>query len=176
MGAAAVVVYLGLGSNRGDRWEHLQQSLIELARRGVVARLASSVFQGPYIGPGLRQGEFLNAVVQAQTQLSPLQLLEATQDVERARGRQQLSHMQPRTLDVDILLYGGCVVRHPRLVVPHRRLWERRFVVEPLVEVLDATHPLRPRLRAALQGLRGQRLTLHPAALATGEALASLST
>lgn len=176
MGAAAVVVYLGLGSNLGDRWEHLQQALVELARRGVLVHRCSRVVQGPYIGPGMRQKEFLNAVVRAQTRLSPLQLLEVTQAVERARGRLQPSHMQPRTLDVDLLLYGGWVIRHPRLIVPHRRLWQRRFAMEPLEEVIEATHPIRSQLRVAVERLRRQRLTLHPAALATGEALAAVST
>jgi len=176
MGAAPVVVYLGLGSNLGDRREHLQQALRELERRRVRIERCSRVVEGPYIGPGGRQGEFLNAVVRAHTHLPPLQLLEVMQDVERQRGRRQPSHMQPRPLDVDLLLYGGWRVRHRRLIVPHRRLLQRRFVLEPLLQVLERGHPLRSQLQVHLEGLRDhQALTLHPAALATGGALAAPS-
>jgi 2-amino-4-hydroxy-6-hydroxymethyldihydropteridine diphosphokinase len=176
MGAASVQVYLGLGSNLGERREHLQRALVELARRGVALEGSSQVMQGPYVGPGMPQGEFLNAVVRGRTRLAPLQLLEVMQSVERLRGRIHPSHMQPRPLDVDLLLYGGWCIRHPRLVVPHRRLWQRRFVLEPLSELLEAVHPMRRALRERLEILRRRQvLTLHSAALLTGEALAALS-
>jgi 2-amino-4-hydroxy-6-hydroxymethyldihydropteridine diphosphokinase len=176
MGAASVRVYLGLGSNLGERREHLQQGLVELARRCVAVEASSSVMQGPFVGAGRRQGEFLNVVVRGRTRLRPLQLLEVMQDVERLRGRQHPSHMQPRPLDVDLLLYGGWCIRHPRLIVPHRRMEQRRFVLEPLLEVLEAHHPMRRLLQSQLERLRPpQELTLHSTALLTGEDRAALS-
>ena len=104
------------------------------------------------MGPGGSQPAYLNAVLEIETYLSPLALLHATKTVERQRGRRTMSHMQPRPLDVDVLLYGHVRVRHPSLIVPHPRLGERRFVLEPLAElgVLAA----QSRLSSALVRLR----------------------
>lgn len=127
-----VVVELGLGSNLGDREEHLRAAVGELERRGVVALRLSPLYESRYVGPGAPQPEYLNAVLEASTELGPIELLDVAQEVERGHGRRPGTHLLPRPLDVDILLYGRWTVVHPRLVIPHPRLAERRFVLEPL--------------------------------------------
>jgi 2-amino-4-hydroxy-6-hydroxymethyldihydropteridine diphosphokinase len=94
-------------------------------------------------------------VLEARTHLAPLELLEVVQAIEARHGRRFGTHLQPRPLDIDIVLYGGWSVRHPRLVVPHPRWTERRFVLQPLDDlgVLDE----RPELRARLAALAGEQ-------------------
>ncbi len=133
--AGYVDVYLALGSNQGERMHELRDAVRALVRAGVRVRRVSSVFESAYVGPGARQPAYLNAVVHAETCLAPLGLLECTQAIERAQGRAPGSHMQPRRLDIDVLAYGDVRVRHPRLVIPHPRAAERRFVLEPWHEL-----------------------------------------
>lgn len=171
MGAAAVVVYLALGSNRGDRLRWLRQGLDDLARRGVEVRRCSHAYSGPYVGPGGPQPEYVNAVAEGRTLLLPLELLEVLHAVEAAAGRPERTHMQPRTLDVDLLFYGGWSVRHPRLVVPHPRLATRRFVLEPLAELGVLERLPGSGLPASLaMARRTQRLAILPERLIPGEA------
>ena len=170
-GDAGVVVYLGLGSNQGDRVGHLRQAVGELERQGVRPLRVSRLYAGPYVGPGNPQPEYLNAVVEAETLLLPLPLLDTALELERRHGRRPATHQRPRPLDVDILLYGGWRICHPRLVVPHPRLSERRFVVEPLCELGVERTPLEPRLSARLAALRQrQSLELCAERLASGAA------
>jgi 2-amino-4-hydroxy-6-hydroxymethyldihydropteridine diphosphokinase len=132
--------YLGLGSNLGDRLLFLQRGASALQRREVVVQRASSVYTSTYVGPGPPQPPYLNAVLEITTTLLPLELLDVAQDVERCMGRPEGTHMQPRRLDVDLLLVGDHRCTTPRLTLPHPRLSERRFVLEPLLElgVLEA--------------------------------------
>lgn len=168
MGAAGVVVYLGLGSNRGDRLASLRQGLRGLQQGGVGLRRCSQVYAGPYVGPGAPQPDYLNAVLEGETALAPLQLLALLGAVEAAAGRPRRTHMQPRTLDVDLLFFGGWSIRHPRLVVPHPRLRRRRFVLEPLAE-LGVLERL-PALSACLDAVRRtQPLATVPELLIPGE-------
>jgi 2-amino-4-hydroxy-6-hydroxymethyldihydropteridine diphosphokinase len=148
---ASVVIYLGLGANLGDRQHTLRSAVAALEAAGLEIVRVSSSIETDYLGPGSPQPRYLNAAVEARTTLPPLALLDVTQHIEAAHGRQPDSHMQPRPLDIDILLYGGWTIRHPRLVVPHPRLHERRFALEPLRELgaLDA----RPNLARALAQL-----------------------
>jgi 2-amino-4-hydroxy-6-hydroxymethyldihydropteridine diphosphokinase len=169
LGDGAVVVYLGLGSNQGDRLEHLRAALGDLRQEHVQPVRASRVYAGPYLGPGPPQPEYLNAVVEARTALGPLALLAAAAAVEARHGRRAGTHGRPRPLDVDLLLYGGWRIRHPRLVVPHPRLAERRFVLEPLCELGVDSAPLVPELPARLAALRRlQQLDVLAEPLATG--------
>jgi 2-amino-4-hydroxy-6-hydroxymethyldihydropteridine diphosphokinase len=132
-------VYLGLGSNLGDRLRFLWRAAQELQRQGVAIRRASSVYRTTFVGPGPAQPDYLNAVLEVATRLAPLELLDLTQAVERRMGRPPATHMQPRCLDVDVLVFGDHRCSTPRLTLPHPRLAERRFVLEPLHEmgVLD---------------------------------------
>lgn len=134
-------VYLGLGSNLGDRERHLREALVGLAGRGFTLVRLSALYETEPVG-GPPQGPYLNAVAGGRTALAPRPLLEACLDVERERGRERRERWAARTLDVDLLLYGGRCVDEPGLRVPHPRLHERRFVLEPLAEIApDLVHP-----------------------------------
>jgi 2-amino-4-hydroxy-6-hydroxymethyldihydropteridine diphosphokinase len=123
--------FLGLGSNMGQRERHLQEAVEYLT--GVVA--VSSVFEtDPVGGPG-GQGAYLNLVLELETDLTPHQLLGVCHRLEAAAGRVRSERWGPRTLDVDILLYGDRVLDEPDLQVPHPRMWSRRFVMAPLAEI-----------------------------------------
>ena len=135
-------VFLGLGSNVGDREEALEEAVRGLAGRGVATIRASSIWHTEPVG-GPPQEWFLNSVVEGRTRLRPRELLEACLDTERAMGRERRERYGPRRIDVDILFYGSERVEEPGLVVPHPRLAERRFVLEPLHEVApDFVHPV----------------------------------
>ncbi|UCE02487.1 MAG: 2-amino-4-hydroxy-6-hydroxymethyldihydropteridine diphosphokinase [Candidatus Latescibacterota bacterium] len=151
------VVHLGLGSNVGERLQHLERGVLELRREGVHASRLSRVWVGAYVGTGPAQPEYLNAVVEAHTSLAPLDLLARTQSVEARCGRPPGTHLRPRTLDIDILFFGGWIIRNSRLVVPHPRLAARRFVLEPLHDVAGLENPAWPGLAAQLQLLRKQQ-------------------
>jgi len=130
------VAYIGLGSNLGDRLDHLQRAVERLhadARTAVVA--VSSVYQtDPVAGPE-DQEPYLNIAVRVATRRSPARLLRLCHDVEAAGGRTRGVRWGPRTIDVDILLYGPRTVVTRSLEIPHPRLTERAFALVPLIEV-----------------------------------------
>jgi 2-amino-4-hydroxy-6-hydroxymethyldihydropteridine diphosphokinase len=135
-------VFLGLGSNLGDREAAIAGALARLAGRGFRATLTSSLWLTEPVG-GPPQGWFLNAVAGGETALSPGELLEACLATEREMGRVRTVRNGPRTIDVDILLFGDERHEAPGLVVPHPRMHERRFVLEPLAEIApDVVHPV----------------------------------
>jgi 2-amino-4-hydroxy-6-hydroxymethyldihydropteridine diphosphokinase len=127
--------YLGIGSNLGDRLGHLQAGVSSLAdEQGVEVVAVSSVYRTePVGGPG--QPEFLNAVVAVETTLSPRELLDLAQRIEGERDRMREERWGPRTLDLDILLFGDTRLHEADLEIPHPRLADRRFALEPLLEV-----------------------------------------
>src|SRR5512141_1588745 len=135
-------VFLGLGSNLGDREAAIEAALRQLAARGFATRARSSTWATEPVG-GPPQGWFLNAAVAGETALAPLALLAACLDTERALGRVRGVRNGPRTIDVDVLLYGNRRLDEPGLVIPHPRLAERRFVLAPLAEIAaDVVHPV----------------------------------
>ena len=123
--------FLSLGSNVGDRAGHLRRAVESLPDVVGVSR----VYATEPVGGPPDQGEFLNVVVELDTELEPRELLEVAQRLEQEAGRIRTVRWGPRTLDVDVLLVGDLVVDEPDLLVPHPRLWERRFVVAPLAEL-----------------------------------------
>jgi 2-amino-4-hydroxy-6-hydroxymethyldihydropteridine diphosphokinase len=127
--------FLGLGSNVGDRRGHLRAAIESLS--GVVA--VSPVYETTPVGGPAGQDDYLNAVVELDTDLGPRQLLEVCQLLEATAGRVRTERWGPRPLDVDILLVGDLVVDEPDLVIPHPRMYLRRFVMQPL-------HDLAPEL------------------------------
>jgi 2-amino-4-hydroxy-6-hydroxymethyldihydropteridine diphosphokinase len=135
-------VFLGLGSNLGDRESAIEGALARLGPRGFRATLRSSLWLTEPVG-GPPQGFFLNAVAGGETTLSPEALLEACLETEREMGRVRAERNGPRTIDVDVLLFGGERREGPGLVIPHPRLHERRFVLAPLAEVAPGlVHPV----------------------------------
>lgn len=134
-------VFLGLGSNLGDREAAIDGALARLAARGVRLRARSSTWLTEPVG-GPPQGLFLNAAAAVETALAPAELLAAALAVEREMGRVRAERNGPRTIDVDLLLYGDRRIEGPGLSVPHPRLHERRFVLAPLAEIArDVVHP-----------------------------------
>ena len=136
--------YLGLGSNVGDREENLRAA-IERLRAVVQVLRISPVYETDPV-EFTEQRRFLNLVVEAETELFPMQLLTRTARVERELGRVRTVAKGPRTIDIDILLYGKTAVRSGRLEIPHPRMAERRFVLAPLADLApDLRHPVNRR-------------------------------
>lgn len=127
--------FLGLGSNEGDRLDHLQAAVNLLhAEPGVHVDAVSSVYETDPVG-GPEQDPYLNLAVRIATRLSPRSLLRRCAEVERRLGRVRTVRWGPRIIDVDILLYGRRTVSTRRLQVPHPRLADRPFALIPLIEV-----------------------------------------
>jgi 2-amino-4-hydroxy-6-hydroxymethyldihydropteridine diphosphokinase len=163
-------VYLSLGSNLGDRRRNLEEAIRLLRERGLEVARASRVYETE--PQDVReQPWFLNMVVEAETRMFPLQLLHEIQRVERRLGRRRVVAKGPRTIDIDILLFGGSVVSTEELVIPHPRMAARRFVLEPLAELAPALrHPAtRESVAEMLEHVRGQavRVLEWRASLAT---------
>jgi 2-amino-4-hydroxy-6-hydroxymethyldihydropteridine diphosphokinase len=132
-------VYISLGSNLGHRAAMLARAVAALDSVGIrVARLSPLYITEPVGAPG--QAWFLNAVVEAETSLQPLQLLHALLKIERELGRRRITPHGPRTIDLDLLFYGSAVIRSRELEVPHPRLAERRFVLLPLAQIAPEFH------------------------------------
>ena len=135
-------VYLSLGSNLGDRVRHLDLALVELRAAGVEVKRVSSLYETEPVGRRA-QPWFLNIAVEAETDLFPIQLLDRLQTIEIRLGRRRNLPQGPRTIDIDILLYGNFRIRSDRLLAPHPRMEERRFVLEPLAELApELRHPV----------------------------------
>jgi 2-amino-4-hydroxy-6-hydroxymethyldihydropteridine diphosphokinase len=127
-------VYLGLGSNVGEREEMLQAALDRLHSRELRIERISSVYETEPQGRR-NQRWFLNLAAEARTDLFPRQLLGRIAKIERELGRRRMLANGPRTIDIDILFFGGFVVDTPELTIPHPRIAERRFVLAPMVEL-----------------------------------------
>jgi len=140
--------FIGLGSNLGDRWAHLERA-VALLRAGGGVRAVSSIYETEPVG-GPPQGPYLNAVVELVTEEPPRALLARCQALEADAGRVRTVRFGPRTLDADLLLVGDEVVCEPDLVVPHPRLFERRFVLAPLRDLAPELVP--PEALAAAVG------------------------
>ena len=135
-------VFLGLGSNLGDRELHLARGRDGLAERGVHLTRSSALYLTEPVG-GPVQPWFLNQVVEGETDLTPEALVAVCLQVERELGRVRVEKDGPRTLDLDVLLHGDTVVRSDTVSVPHPRMAERLFVLVPLCEIApDVRHPV----------------------------------
>jgi 2-amino-4-hydroxy-6-hydroxymethyldihydropteridine diphosphokinase len=136
-----VEVYLGLGSNLGDRMDNLTSAVKRLSRKIRIKKLSSVYETKPmYIK---EQPLFLNSVLSASTKLAPSELLHFIKDIESDLGRQASFRNAPRLIDIDILFYGDQVINSPDLTIPHPRIIERAFVLMPLTEIAPKlVHPV----------------------------------
>lgn len=137
--------YLGLGTNLGDKEQNLRMAVQKIEERvGNMVSLSAFYATAPWGFSS--ENSFLNAVVCVETELSPWQILEETQAIERELGRTKKSidgSYSDRLIDIDLLLYGDTVMQTERLVLPHPLMTERRFVMDPMVEIApDLRHPV----------------------------------
>lgn len=137
-----VTVFIALGSNLADPAAQVRTALRALAHLpGTTLVRSSSLYRNPPAG-GLSQPEFVNAVARIETLIGPRALLERLLEIEQAQGRVRDYPNAPRTLDLDIALYGDETVQEPGLIIPHPRMTERPFVLVPLAEIApDAVVP-----------------------------------
>ena len=149
--------YLSLGSNLNDREGNLRRALELIESPEVHLKCVSSIYETE--PQDLReQPWFLNLVAEVETTLFPMQLLRRVRKIEKELGRQRLVPKGPRTVDIDILLFGRFVMDSPALQVPHPRMQDRRFVLEPLAEIApELRHPVTRRpIRELLHATSGQ--------------------
>ena len=151
------LVYIALGSNLGDRAEHLRQARERIESPDLRVLRASSIYE---TAPREVENQpwFLNQVIECETELFPRQLLARLKRIERAIGRKRTIAKGPREIDLDILLFGDAVIKASGLQVPHPGIPERRFVLEPLAELVpEKRHPeTRRTVREMLAGVAGQ--------------------
>ena len=139
-------VFIGIGSNVGDRESHIERARQSLgAMPDTTFTAFSKIHETDPVGP-VPQGKYLNAVAEIDTELDPFDLLDQLSDIEQSTGREpedQRVKWGPRTLDLDVLLYGNRVISNDELVVPHPMMHERRFVLEPLCDIdPSVVHPI----------------------------------
>lgn len=127
-------VYIGLGSNLGDRKGNIKRALRELSSTPVKVIKVSSLIETEPVG-GPPQRNFINAAAQIQTELSPGELLKLLKSIERKLGRVPSERNGPRVIDLDILVYDRLAMATPELTIPHPRMTERDFVLKPLQEI-----------------------------------------
>lgn len=133
------LAYIGLGSNLEDPLAQVNRAFVELSQLPFTRLLKrSAIYTSKPVGP--EQPDFTNAVALLDTQLAPLALLDALQTIEQAHQRVRTQHWGPRTLDLDLLLYGNEIISSARLMVPHPYLTQRSFVLYPLADITPDLH------------------------------------
>ncbi len=136
-----MLAYLSLGSNVGNREAQLHDAQLRLAKLGRVTSVSSYYETEPV--EFTNQSWFLNAALALETNHSPQQLMSSLLQIEREMGRERLQKKGPRTIDIDILLFGDSTVNSAEVTIPHPAMHQRRFVLEPLAEIApQARHPL----------------------------------
>jgi 2-amino-4-hydroxy-6-hydroxymethyldihydropteridine diphosphokinase len=158
----STLVYLSLGSNLGDRENHLQDAIARISAAGRVVSVSSFYDTEPV--DYTDQAWFLNCSIGLKSLEPPEQLLTTLLHIERDMGRQRIEKKGPRIIDIDILLFGETILDSPELTIPHPAMHQRRFVLEPLAEIApEARHPgLKKTVRELLDALpAGQTVRRH---------------
>ena len=128
---------MGVGSNLGNRYKNIKLALEKINRlKDTQVIKVSRIIESEPVGGPLEQGKFLNAVLKMRTALSAFSLLEKLKNIEKELGRIKSVRFGPRAIDLDILLYGDKVIQDKKLEIPHPRMFERDFVIGPLLELL----------------------------------------
>ena len=145
----SIIAYIGIGSNVGDKKTNCLKGIELLAEAGRVVSVSSLYYTEPV---GFKEQEdFINAVAAVETDCSPAELLSRCRSIEDRLGRTRTVRWGPRTIDLDILLYGDLVVNEPDLVIPHPLMATRKFVLAPLAEIVPAAvHPVLNKTAAQL--------------------------
>lgn len=143
------VVYLGLGTNLKDRLKNLKTALKEIKKIANITK-KSSIYETDPIGYK-DQGKFLNMAIEIQTLFSPIDLIVSLQEIEHKMGRIRTIKGGPRIIDLDILLYGNEIIDEKNLKIPHIRMHERKFILEPLNEI--APKVIHPKLNLSINTL-----------------------
>lgn len=136
------VVYLGIGSNLGDKESYLDYAVDQLGKDDYIKvnKVSSYITTKPY--GNVEQDDFLNGCLEIETLYTPRELLSVINDIEQGAGRKRLIHWGPRTLDIDILLYDREIIMEEKLIIPHIEMSKREFVLKPLCEIAPfAYHP-----------------------------------
>ncbi|WP_082050539.1 2-amino-4-hydroxy-6-hydroxymethyldihydropteridine diphosphokinase [Risungbinella massiliensis] len=134
---STITAYLGLGTNLGDRPKQLQQAVQLLAESdGITISKVSAIYQTEPVGY-VDQPDFLNIAVRLETNLTATELLTTALEIEQKLQRVRTIRWGPRTMDIDILLYGKEYYQSSHLEIPHPRMWERAFVLVPLLDVME---------------------------------------
>lgn len=154
--------YIALGSNLGDRAQNIRKAIEKLKQsEGIEVESVSRFLDNPAEGMGEDAPAFLNAAAKLETSLGSHALLHRLLEIERQMGRQKRDRWEPRTIDLDLLLYGDQILSSQELLVPHPLMHERRFVLEPLAEIApDVVHPT---LQMTISGLL-EHLATHRSA------------
>lgn len=131
------ICYLGIGSNLGNRRKYIRAAVkkISALKETKVIKLSVVIETKPSGGPA-GQGKFLNAALKIKTDLPPLTLLKQLKHIEKTLGRKKTLRWGPRIIDLDILFYGDKIINRKNLQIPHPRIFEREFVIKPLLQVL----------------------------------------
>lgn len=132
-----VTCYLGIGSNLGDRQKSIRLAIKKInALKGTrIIKVSKIIETEPIGGPG-GQGKFLNTALKIKTDTSPFMLLKSLKNIEKELGRVKTVRYGPRVIDLDILFYGNRVIDRKDLKVPHPKIFEREFVIKPLLEII----------------------------------------
>lgn len=128
------IIYLGLGSNLGNRKDNIRKAVLYLKAHDIKIRKLSTIIETEPVG-GPKQRKFFNAVLKGETKLLPEHLLKILKSIEKTMGRKKTVTNGPRPIDIDILLYGKRCIKKRNLIIPHPRMFERDFVIRPLKEI-----------------------------------------
>lgn len=132
-----IICYIGVGSNLGDRHSNIKSAVkkIDALKDTKVVKI-SGIIETKAVGGPAGQPKFLNAALKIKTKLPPLSLLKKLKNIEKELARRKTVRFGPRTIDLDILFYGDKIIDKETLKIPHPRIFEREFVIKPLLEVI----------------------------------------